>query len=423
MTRHRWSLRGCQCCSESALPAHASKVNRRNVLSGTAASLAAGALAVPSLGLSLTRAQAASEGKPHRIDVHHHIAPPSYVEELRDLQQPPTLAWTPQRSLDDMDKAGVAVAVTSVTTPGVWLGDNAQGRRLARACNDYAAALMAKYPTRFGMFAALPLPDTEGSLREIEHGLDVLKADGISLFTSYRDKWLGDPAFDPVMEELNRRKAVVYTHPEAALCCRQLLPGLSESVIEYGTDTTRAVARLLFSGTAARYRDIRWIFSHGGGTTPFLAERLIRAPQTFKALAPSVPNGVLAELQRFYYDTAQVAYPPALAALTKFAPILTNPVGHRLSVPPRRRICEGARRVRLQRRRPAQDRPRECAGAVAAAASRLRALGWVSGRKGPREETFFVGLIFGRRRISPASWGCRRARARPPRRPRTGSLR
>jgi 6-methylsalicylate decarboxylase len=312
----RWTLRGCQCCGEAALPADAAKVSRRNVLTGTAASLAAGALATPGLGLSLTRAQAASEDKPHRIDVHHHIAPPSYVEELRDKLEPPTLAWTPQRSLDDM-----AVAITSVTTPGVWFGDDAQGRRLARASNDYAATLTAKYPTRFGMFAALPLPDTDGSLREIEYGLDVLKADGISLFTSYRDKWLGDPAFDPVMEELNRRKAVVYTHPEAAVCCRHLLPGIHESVIEYGSDTTRAITRLLFSGAAARYRDIRWIFSHGGGTTPFLAERLIRVPQTFKALAPSVPNGVMAELQRFYYDTAQVAYPPALAALTKFAPI------------------------------------------------------------------------------------------------------
>ena len=110
--------------------------------------------------------------------------------------------------------------------------------------------LVADHPGRFGMFAALPLPDIEASLREIEHGLDVLKADGICLFTSYRDKWLGDPAFEPVMEELNRRKAVVFTHPEAPLCCRGLIPGINEAVIEYGTDTTRAIARLLFSGTA-----------------------------------------------------------------------------------------------------------------------------------------------------------------------------
>jgi predicted TIM-barrel fold metal-dependent hydrolase len=220
-----------------------------------------------------------------------------------------------------MDKAGVAVAITSITTPGVWLGDDAQGRHLARISNEYAARLIADHPGRFGMFAALPLPDTEGSLRELAYGLDVLKADGIALFTSYRDKWLGDPAFDPVMEELNRRQAVVYTHPEAALCCRGLMPGIHESVIEYGTDTTRAITRLLFSGAAARYRDIKWIFSHGGGTMPFLAERLIRAPLVYKPLAAAVPNGVLPELKRFHYDIAQAAYPPALAALTRLIPM------------------------------------------------------------------------------------------------------
>jgi predicted TIM-barrel fold metal-dependent hydrolase len=259
--------------------------------------------------------------KPHRIDIHHHIAPPAYADEIKSMLQAPTLNWTPQRSIEDMDKAGVATAITSVTTPGVWLGDDAQGRRLARASNDYAARMVVDFPGRFGMFAALPLPDIEASLREIEYGLDVLKADGISLFTSYRDKWLGDPAFEPVMAELNRRKAVVFTHPEAAVCCRGLLPGVHESVLEYGFDTTRAITQLLFSGTARRYRDIRWIFSHGGGTAPFLAERLVRAPGLNKNFAQFVPDGVMAELNRFYYDVAQVAHPAALAALTRFAPI------------------------------------------------------------------------------------------------------
>ena len=198
--------------------------------------------------------------------------------------------------------------------------DHEQGRRVARDCNDYAARMAADHPGRFGLFAALPLPDIEASLREIEYGLDVLKADGIALFTSYRDKWLGDPAFEPVMAELNRRNAVVFTHPEAPLCCRGLIPGINEAVIEYGTDTTRAIARLLFTGTAVRYPDIRWIFSHGGGTAPFLSERLVRAGR-LKHLEAHVPNGVMAELQRFYYDVAQVAHPMALAALTRMVPI------------------------------------------------------------------------------------------------------
>jgi 6-methylsalicylate decarboxylase len=256
----------------------------------------------------------------HRIDVHHHIAPPKFVAEMRELLQPPTLAWTPERSLEDMDQSGVATAITSITTPGIWIGDHPQGRRLARECNDYAARMAADHPGRFGVFAALPLPDIEGSLRELEYGLDVLKADGIALFTSYRDKWLGDPAFEPVIAELNLRKAVVFTHPEAPLCCRGLIPGINEAVIEYATDTTRAIARLLFTGTAARYGDIRWIFSHGGGTAPFLSERLVRAGK-LRHNEPHVPNGVMHELQRFYYDIAQAAHPMVLAALTRMVPI------------------------------------------------------------------------------------------------------
>jgi predicted TIM-barrel fold metal-dependent hydrolase len=257
---------------------------------------------------------------PHRIDVHHHIVSPRFVTELRDRLQPPTLNWTPQRSIEDMDCAGIATAITSVTTPGVWIGDDAQGQRLARDSNDYAARLASDHPGRFGTFVAVPLPAIEASLAEIAYGLDVLKADGVALFTSYRDKWLGDPAFDPVMAELNRRKAVAFVHPEAPLCCRGLLPSVHEYMLEYGFDTTRAITNILFSGTAVRYPDIRWIFSHGGGTTPFLADRLLRAPGVNKALAHQVPNGVLAELTRFHYDVAQIGH-PALAALIRLVPI------------------------------------------------------------------------------------------------------
>jgi predicted TIM-barrel fold metal-dependent hydrolase len=260
--------------------------------------------------------------KPFRIDVHHHIAPPAYVEEMRSLLFGPTLGWSPQRSIDDMDEAGVATSITSITTPGVWLGDDAQGRRVARECNEYAARMASDFPGRFGMFAAIPLPDTEGSLREIEYGLDVLEADGISLFTSYRDQWLGEPQFWPVLEELNRRKALVYVHPDAPVCCRNLLRDLfNNSVIEYTSDTTRAIASLLFRGAVSRYPDIRWIFAHGGGTMPFVVERLTRVPETYKQLAPTVPNGVLAELRRFHYDLAQASEAAALAALTRILPI------------------------------------------------------------------------------------------------------
>jgi predicted TIM-barrel fold metal-dependent hydrolase len=305
---------------DAAGASRANGLSRRGVLlSGGSALAAAGLAAGPA---SLGRAQPSAGAKPFRVDVHHHISPPSYITETYKLQQPPTLAWTPERSLEDMDKAGVAVAITSITTPGVWLGDDEQGRHLARDCNEYAARLAADHPGRFGFFAALPLPDREGSLREIAHALDVLKADGVALLTNYRDRWLGDPAFDEVMAELDRRKAVVYTHPEAPACCRDLATDLyNNAVIEYGTDTTRAIANLMFRGTTTRYPEIRWIFSHGGGTAPFLAERLIRTGANREIAQRLPPHGVLGELRRFHYDTAQASYPSTLAALTRLAPI------------------------------------------------------------------------------------------------------
>ena len=292
-------------------------IDRRTVLAG----LASGVFLC---GSRLAGRAQTSSARPHRIDVHHHFAPPAWVTAVkgRPLLQPANTTWTPEKSLADMDRGGVALSLVSITNPGLWFGDAPMTRQLARACNEYGATLVQDYPTRFGVFAAMPLPDVEATLAEIAYAYDTLKVDGVGLFTSYGDKWLGHPSFRPVMEELNRRKAIVHVHPTAANCCRNLdyAPGVAPGSIEYGTDTTRAIARVLFSGTAVRYRDVRWIFSHGGGTAPFLAERLIRTPSLNKKLVETVPNGAMAELQRFYYDVAQIAHPAPLAALAKFEP-------------------------------------------------------------------------------------------------------
>jgi predicted TIM-barrel fold metal-dependent hydrolase len=253
-----------------------------------------------------------------RIDVHHHHTPPPYVAAVTAQDIPgPVRDWTPEKSLADMDRAGVATALTSITTPALRFLDEANARMVARECNEYTARLVADSGGRFGMFAAMPMPHVEGTLKEIAYALDTLGADGIGLLTSYGDKWLGDPVFTPVLEELNRRRAVVYTHPTTANCCGNLIPDVPESVIEWGTDTTRTIASLVFSGAAARFRDVTLIFSHGGGTLPFLTERFVRLPLINKSLAARVPNGVEHELRRFYYDTAQAAHPYALASLTQ----------------------------------------------------------------------------------------------------------
>jgi hypothetical protein len=169
------------------------------------------------------------------------------------------------------------------------------------------------------MFACIPLPDTEGSLREIDYAFDVLNAEGVALLTSYQNRWLGDASFTPVLSELNRRKAVVFTHPRSPACCHDLMPNLiKDQVIEFGTDTTRTIASLMFSGAVARFPNIRWIFSHGGGTAPYLAERLSRAGQ-LQNNALQLPEGTSSALRGFYYDIAQAAVPPSMAALSKVA--------------------------------------------------------------------------------------------------------
>jgi len=286
---------------------------RRRFMTGLAAAGAAASASQP------FEARAA-DTKPFRIDVHHHLTPPLYAAELVRRKiggQEPTLDWTPAKSIDDMDKGGTATAVTSITTPGVWFGNAQEARDMARICNDYAAKLRSDYPGRFGIFASIPLPDVDGALREIEYALDTLKADGIGVLTSFGDKWLGHPSFEPVWAELNRRKAVVYTHPTTANCCRNLLPEVNVAIIEFATDTSRAIADLVFSGTVAKFPDIRFIFSHAGGTMPFIVERFTRLPLLSPELNKHLPHGVLYELQKFHYDVAQAAHPGALASLTK----------------------------------------------------------------------------------------------------------
>ena len=258
----------------------------------------------------------------HRIDVHHHILPPDYVRAVGDDRIGPLLVagktpqWTPQHSIEAMDRNGIEKSITSISAPGLWFGDVGITRRLTRECNDYAARMRQDHPGRFGLFASLPLPDVEGSLSEIAYALDELKADGVGLLTNYDGKYPGDPAFAPVFDELNRRKAVVYFHPTEAPCCVAHGLNLPAATLDFPFDTTKAVTSLLFGGTFARCRHIRFVFSHAGGTIPFLAERIVRL-EVRPEFRASVPDGVMFELKRLFFDTALSANHLAFSALLK----------------------------------------------------------------------------------------------------------
>ncbi len=261
------------------------------------------------------------------IDIHHHFVPQAYRDALLACgdacpppgYQAPLRNWSAAHSLEEMDKAGIASAMVSITTPGIHFGDGAKAQILARQCNEDGARLAADHSGRFGLFAALPLPEIEASLREIAFAFDQLKADGIGLYTNYQAKWLGHAVFAPILAELDRRKAIAFVHPIAAPCCCGLQPEFNEAVIEYGTDTTRTIASLLFSGAAVRFPNISWIFCHAGGTMPYLIERFLNEAKRPHS-AKHVPNGVVHELQRFYYDIAQTANPVPIAAFRKLVP-------------------------------------------------------------------------------------------------------
>lgn len=262
-----------------------------------------------------------------RIDVHHHFAPAAYIAfEKAHNKSVDNIPWILSKDLEDMDQNGTATAILSIASPGLWFGQRDEIRRVSRECNEAAARLRSDYPGRFGNFATVYLPDTDAALHEIEYALDTLNADGIGGFSNYGDMWLGDEKLAPIWEELNRRKAVVYIHGQEANCCRDLIPDIAASLVEYGADTTRSIASLIYSGTTTKFPDIRFVFSHGGGVMPYVIERFLAGSAgelkpglvtRGQAGAPpkNVPKGVLYELRKMYYDTAQVSNPVAVAAL------------------------------------------------------------------------------------------------------------
>lgn len=226
----------------------------------------------------------------------------------------PLPKWTPQQSIEVMDSHGIQTAVLSLSAPGVYFGDRDAAKALARACNEYAAEQKRQYPKRFGSFAVLPMPFTQDACEEAVYALDSLKADAVILLGSTDGVFLGDPRFEELMAELDRRSAVVLVHPNLHPTSTQLGLDLPGFFVEFMCDTTRAATNLIFTGTLERYGRIRWILAHAGGFLPFIAWRLSLANDMPK-LAMKAPRGVLHYIRNFYFDTALSPSPYAMAAL------------------------------------------------------------------------------------------------------------
>jgi 6-methylsalicylate decarboxylase len=264
-----------------------------------------------------------AEAPARRIDVHFHIIPPFYRDAAYEAGSGPALGrypdWSPELALDVMDESGIELAITSVSQPGVQFAEPMAARTLARRCNEFAAGLQARAPRRFGAFALVPMHEIDAALAEIAHAFDSLNFAGVCLFASYGTKFLGDPRFDPVLEALDAREAVVFVHPTYHPSSKSIDLPWPGFMMEFLFDTTRAAVNLLFSGALERYPRIRFILAHAGGLLPFFAWRLSVSPM----VDPRLPNWprekVLAGLRRYWYDTALSPGPQTMGSLATVA--------------------------------------------------------------------------------------------------------
>lgn len=277
------------------------------------------------LGLSLSSGNAFSSNmskkelpqQPGRIDVHHHILPPVYTSALakigiKSAGGTPFPYWNAQQSLDVMDRNGIATAITSISSPGIYFGDIEFSKDLAKRCNEFSATLISDNKMRFGGFAVLPLPDVKAAGKELEYALDVLKLDGVVLLSNVDGHYLGSSKFDDLYFELDKRNAIVFIHPTVPANGKLPKMDMPPSIIEFVFDTTRAISNLVLNKTLKRFPNIRFIVSHAGGTAPFIAWRM-------SLMDYRIYTDTIGDLKRLYYDTALSASPYALSSLQELA--------------------------------------------------------------------------------------------------------
>ena len=259
---------------------------------------------------------------PFTVDFHHHILPDFYrrASEIggASVGGVPPAPWTAESALGYLDDAGIDVAVTSISAPGVHFGDDAAARDLARRCNELAADLVRTRPDRFAAFAVLPLPDVDGALAELGYALDTLGMDGVVLLSNAGGVYLGDSRFDPVFEELQRRHALVFVHPTASPDPSAHVAGVPDTLLDFVADTSRAITRMHYSGTFARTPDVNYVMAHAGGTIPYLANRFAIVDE-MGVVDGLAERGTAAELfGRLYWDTALSWSEPVMRTLKSF---------------------------------------------------------------------------------------------------------
>jgi predicted TIM-barrel fold metal-dependent hydrolase len=266
------------------------------------------------------------------IDLHHHLIPNFYVKTLAEkgiteLSGVPIPTYNPEECLKDMDKVGISKAVLSIPASGLGIKNNGFFRDLTRSTNTYLAEIVQKHPSRFVALTSMPLPNIDAAFAELEFAMDELHLDGVVLLSNADGMYLGDPELEEFFVELNRRRAVVFLHPDDPPFADMIKPDVPVVHIEWPFDTTRAVANMVYSGTLDRNPNIRFILPHGGGVVPYLAWRIsiLEYRQRDKVkklrslydliLRKQGPAAGLKLLKNMYYDTTAVTVPSSLATL------------------------------------------------------------------------------------------------------------
>lgn len=257
------------------------------------------------------------------VDVHAHYLTDRYVAAAKEAGvvhpdgMPGWPSWSVQDHLALMEETRTATAILSISSPGVHFGDDDAATELARHVNEFAAIVVAEHRDRFGFFASTPLPCVEAAVDEAVYAMDRLGARGVVLMSNAREVYLGDPALDPLWEELNRRRAIVFEHPTSPPAVDAVALGRPRPMLEFMFETTRTVTDLMFAGVPERYPDIHFVIPHCGATLPVVVDRI----ELFRSLLPGShgrPASTLTtrqQLQRFWYDLAGTPFPAPAAAL------------------------------------------------------------------------------------------------------------
>jgi predicted TIM-barrel fold metal-dependent hydrolase len=256
------------------------------------------------------------------IDIHSHpILPFGEGAPVGEGQKQPD--WSVEDALSYMEEHHVSACVLS-DPDSANHATGQEARDIARRVNETLADIVSRHPSRFGAVATLPGQDADGAVAEIAYALDTLKMDGVSTSTSIKDVYLGEPQFDPWFEELNRRGATLFVHPTFTKAAQTLLNGLNPSVLEFMFDTTRMIANMVATGAKKRFSNIKIISTHGGGTIPFLVNRIQTLEHTFgvgpgrlELSSEEVREGIAS----FYYDLTAATSEAQLGAILKLVPV------------------------------------------------------------------------------------------------------